>query len=117
MPEKEILYCSFCAKSSEQVARLIGGPSVYICDGCVELCNGILEANPRTTKHLPGLAEASTEELVAYLGNAAKITSGIDQHLKETVEVLRTRGQTWEQIGAALGTTRQAAWERFSSDE
>jgi ATP-dependent Clp protease ATP-binding subunit ClpX len=114
---KEILYCSFCTKSSEQVARLIAGPSVYICDGCVELCNGILESNPRTTKHLPGLEGASTEELFAYLGNAAKITSDIDKHLKETVDVLRERGQSWAQVGKALGTSRQAAWERFADDD
>lgn len=37
------LRCSFCGKSSEQVGKLIAGPSVYICDECVELCNQILE--------------------------------------------------------------------------
>lgn len=37
------LRCSFCGKSSEQVAKLIAGPSVYICDECVGLCNEILE--------------------------------------------------------------------------
>ncbi|MBE9127197.1 MULTISPECIES: ATP-dependent protease ATP-binding subunit ClpX [unclassified Coleofasciculus] len=37
------LRCSFCGKSSEQVRKLIAGPSVYICDECVELCNQILE--------------------------------------------------------------------------
>src|SRR5499427_2504644 len=32
------LYCSFCGKSQHEVRRLIAGPTVYICDGCVELC-------------------------------------------------------------------------------
>jgi ATP-dependent Clp protease ATP-binding subunit ClpX len=36
------LNCSFCLRSSEEVAKLIGGPGVYICDSCVDLCNRIL---------------------------------------------------------------------------
>ncbi|HEY9018886.1 ATP-dependent Clp protease ATP-binding subunit ClpX [Thiomicrospira sp.] len=38
----KILYCSFCGKSQEEVRKLIAGPSVYICDECVDLCNDIL---------------------------------------------------------------------------
>jgi len=41
MTEKT-LYCSFCGKSQEEVKKLIAGPSVYICDECVDLCNDIL---------------------------------------------------------------------------
>lgn len=37
------LYCSFCGKSQHDVSKLIAGPSVYICDECVELCVGICE--------------------------------------------------------------------------
>jgi ATP-dependent Clp protease ATP-binding subunit ClpX len=36
------LYCSFCGKSQDEVRKLIAGPSVYICDECIELCNDIL---------------------------------------------------------------------------
>ena len=39
----ELLKCSFCAKSQKQVKKLIGGPGVYICDECIELCNEIIE--------------------------------------------------------------------------
>lgn len=38
----KILYCSFCGKSQSEVRKLIAGPSVYICDECVELCNDII---------------------------------------------------------------------------
>lgn len=38
-----MLYCSFCGKRQDEVKKLIAGPSVYICDECVELCNDILE--------------------------------------------------------------------------
>jgi len=37
-PVAKTLYCSFCAKSQHEVQKLIAGPSVYICDACVELC-------------------------------------------------------------------------------
>ncbi|MCX7563676.1 ATP-dependent Clp protease ATP-binding subunit ClpX [Xanthomonadaceae bacterium XH05] len=54
----KILYCSFCGKSQHEVRKLIAGPSVFICDECVELCNDIireeLEEKASTTRsHLP----------------------------------------------------------------
>ena len=38
---KNILYCSFCGKSQHEVRKLIAGPTVFICDECVELCMDI----------------------------------------------------------------------------
>ncbi|WP_345851407.1 ATP-dependent protease ATP-binding subunit ClpX [Shewanella algae] len=38
----KLLYCSFCGKSQHEVRKLIAGPSVYVCDECVELCNDII---------------------------------------------------------------------------
>ena len=40
-PEK-LLYCSFCGKSQHEVKKLIAGPSVFICDECIALCNDII---------------------------------------------------------------------------
>src|ERR1035437_9467057 len=40
-PEK-LLYCSFCGKSQHEVKKLIAGPSVFICDECIDLCNDIV---------------------------------------------------------------------------
>ncbi|NOQ64721.1 MAG: ATP-dependent Clp protease ATP-binding subunit ClpX [Methyloprofundus sp.] len=39
----KILYCSFCGKSQSEVKKLIAGPSVYVCDECVDLCNDIIK--------------------------------------------------------------------------
>jgi len=39
----KLLYCSFCAKSQQEVKKLIAGPSVFVCDECVELCNDIIK--------------------------------------------------------------------------
>jgi ATP-dependent Clp protease ATP-binding subunit ClpX len=54
----KILYCSFCGKSQHEVRKLIAGPSVYICDECVELCNDIIreeldEVSPGEREQLP----------------------------------------------------------------
>lgn len=40
--EEKLLYCSFCGKSHHEVRKLIAGPSVYVCDECVDLCNDII---------------------------------------------------------------------------
>ena len=39
---EKVLYCSFCGKSQHEVKKLIAGPSVFICDECIELCNDIV---------------------------------------------------------------------------
>src|SRR5471030_2982221 len=54
----KILYCSFCGKSQHEVRKLIAGPSVFICDECVELCNDIIreeleEKAAGARNHLP----------------------------------------------------------------
>ena len=54
----KILYCSFCGKSQHEVRKLIAGPSVFICDECVELCNDIIreeleEKAQASGSHLP----------------------------------------------------------------
>ncbi len=41
-PGEKLLYCSFCGKSQHEVRKLIAGPSVFICDECIELCNDII---------------------------------------------------------------------------
>jgi ATP-dependent Clp protease ATP-binding subunit ClpX len=48
--EDKLLYCSFCGKSQNEVRKLIAGPSVFICDECVDLCNDIIreEADAET---------------------------------------------------------------------
>ena len=54
----ELLKCTFCGKSQKQVRKLIAGPSVYICDECIELCNEIIEEE---LGGVPVLAEDSSE--------------------------------------------------------
>ena len=51
---KNTLYCSFCGKSQHEVRKLIAGPTVFICDECVELCMDIIREESKG-----GLAKAS----------------------------------------------------------
>ncbi len=46
---KNTLYCSFCGKSQHEVRKLIAGPTVFICDECVELCNDIIREETKST--------------------------------------------------------------------
>ncbi|MFT4045178.1 MAG: ATP-dependent Clp protease ATP-binding subunit ClpX [Solimonas sp.] len=75
-----VLYCSFCGKSEHEVRKLIAGPSVYICDECVDLCNDIIReevhAKPQT-KGLPKPHEirAVLDEYVIGQDTAKKILS------------------------------------------
>ena len=41
--DEKLLFCSFCGKNQNEVKKLIAGPSVYICDECVSLCNDIIK--------------------------------------------------------------------------
>ena len=46
---KNTLYCSFCGKSQHEVRKLIAGPTVFICDECVELCMDIIREENKTS--------------------------------------------------------------------
>jgi ATP-dependent Clp protease ATP-binding subunit ClpX len=67
------LYCSFCGKSQHEVKKLIAGPSVFICDECIDLCNDIIR------DELPGL------EAVKMTGDAvptpAELKSNLDNYV------------------------------------
>ena len=41
--KETLLRCSFCGKTQEEVKKIIAGPTVYICDECIDLCNEIME--------------------------------------------------------------------------
>ncbi|MES9819831.1 MAG: ATP-dependent Clp protease ATP-binding subunit ClpX [Candidatus Thiodiazotropha sp.] len=67
----KLLYCSFCGKSQHEVRKLIAGPSVFICDECVELCNDII----REEMQDPG------EESINKLPKPHEIKKTLDQYV------------------------------------
>ncbi len=114
--ERLTLRCTFCGKEHTEVAKLIAGPGVYICDGCVNLCVGILaEDTPAEPPSLPEWASLSDDELLQRIPFIAASATDIEAGLRDRVHELRDRGVSWARIGAALSMTRQSAWERFSA--
>ena len=85
-----VLHCSFCGKSQDEVRKLIAGPTVYICDECIELCNEIIaeEAEERfvpgrLTVPKPMEIRAKLDEYVIGQEHAKKILSvAVHNHYK-----------------------------------
>jgi hypothetical protein len=114
--------CSFCAKPSSEVEKVIAGPGVYICNECVGLCHDILQAEQQKPSgsgtQLPAWEETMTDEqILDLLPRIAAVGAQTEASLQRLVTVLRERRVTWARIGAALQITRQSAWERFSGEE
>ena len=92
----KLLYCSFCGKSQHEVRKLIAGPSVFVCDECVELCNDIIreeleEKAEKTREKLPKPHEIKRvlDEYVIGQERAKKVLSvAVYNHYKR----LQTRG-------------------------
>jgi len=109
------LYCSFCFKSQFDVKKLISGPArVFICDECVDLCNAIVADRPITPPKSLAAADVPTERLLERLGPIEDMLQGKGSQLQSVVDILRSREVSWADIGAALGISRQSAWERFT---
>ena len=100
-----LLKCSFCGKSEKQVARLIAGAHGHICDDCVGSCVAIMAATPPHP--------LDDDSVLASLPACNAAVDAARDVLQRRVDDLRTRQVSWEQIGKALGVSRQAAWERF----
>jgi ATP-dependent protease Clp ATPase subunit len=114
-PPSETLYCSFCFKSQHHVLKLISGPaSVFICNECVELCNGVIADRPIRTANSFADQQIPTERLLERLQAIEGTLKGKGSQLQQVVELLRSREVSWAVVGAALGVSRQAAWERFT---
>ena len=81
--DSKLLYCSFCGKSQHEVRKLIAGPSVFICDECVDLCNDIIteeiqettEEQPRDSLPKPVEINAILDQYVIGQERAKKILS------------------------------------------
>jgi ATP-dependent Clp protease ATP-binding subunit ClpX len=71
---EKVLYCSFCGKSQHEVKKLIAGPSVFICDECIELCNDIIRDEVPT-------AEADTKAAKSELPFPSEIKASLDQYV------------------------------------
>ena len=96
--DNQKLTCSFCGKNQEDVKKLIAGPSVYICDECVDLCNDIIEEeikadDPDTLNELPSPTEifSQLDDYVIGQEKAKKVLSvAVSNHYKRLKTVSYT---------------------------
>ncbi len=95
------LFCSFCGKNQDEVRKLIAGPSVYICDECIELCNDIIaeenerEALSRRKSTIPKPCEIrdALDEYVVGQERAKKVLSvAVHNHYKRVDSTLSLDG-------------------------
>jgi ATP-dependent Clp protease ATP-binding subunit ClpX len=70
---EKLLYCSFCGKSQHEVRKLIAGPSVFICDECIDLCNDIIREEAST--------ETGTKATKSDLPSPHEICEILDQYV------------------------------------
>jgi hypothetical protein len=116
--ERVTASCSFCLKPSNEVAKLVAGPGVYICDECVDLCRQIINNPPSLPPRLtPWEEDLDLDAVLASLPRMAAAGAQVEDILARFVKRARALGATWAAIGMSLGMTRQSAWERFSGEE
>jgi len=108
------LHCSFCGKSQAEVAKLIAGPFVFVCDECVAMCNDVIAGRPVPDKGYTKPLERPTDQLLSLMGSVNFAADASRNFLQQVVDTLRGREVSWADIGEALGVSRQSAWERFS---
>ena len=108
---KNILYCSFCGKSQHEVRKLIAGPTVFICDECVELCMDIIKEENKSSlvKHQDGVPSPKEicnvlDEYVIGQKFAKEILSvAVHNHYKRLNEIYsKHTGKSVEEIKSAL---------------
>jgi len=113
-----IASCSFCLRPNTEVVRLVAGPGVCICDQCVGACADLVaRSDVPVAKADLWDRDLSDEALLAQLPAMAAVAAQVEAMLTDRVRKARAKGATWARIGAALGMTRQSAWERFSGEE
>jgi ClpX C4-type zinc finger len=117
------LYCSFCFKSEHEVKKLIAGGAksgnaahgaIFICGECVDACKEIIAGRFPDPSQQRSDNDLPTERLLERLQAIEDTLQGKGNQLQSVVDLLRSREVSWAVIGAALGISRQAAWERFS---
>jgi len=107
--EAKLLYCSFCGKSQHEVRKLIAGPSVFICDECVDLCNDIIreeledigdddrdtlptpqEINTILNEYVIGQERAKKVLSVAVYNHYKRLNDCAGEHSKDDIELAKS---------------------------
>jgi len=108
-------FCAFCG-TTPGGRRLVAGPGVAICETCVAKAVDILKnagGGVGPDAFGPAWDHMSDEEVLSHLPEVSRVGLSVEDQLRTWVGVARERKISWAAIGAALGITRQSAWERF----
>ena len=116
LPLEGPMMCSFCAGSASSTRRLVAGPGVAICEDCATSSIGLLRGTDSSPVKAPW-ARMTDAELLAHLPEISAVATQVEDRLHAWVGTARQRSISWARIGAALGMTRQSAWERFRSPD
>ena len=111
-------YCSFCGRAGAPDRRLVAGPGISICEHCVGAARKLLDAPAKASgagSLGPDWQNLSDEEILAHLPEILRVGAHLEEQLRLWVGAARERDISWSRIGAALGITRQTAWERFKT--
>jgi hypothetical protein len=118
--EDVIASCSFCEKPSTEVARLVAGPGVFICNECVELSATIMADAASTTsgERMPRskYLDRPPDEILNSLPALARSASRVEAVLATWVSRLREQGTDWPTISGALDMSVDAARQRFGTN-
>ena len=112
LPFEGPMMCSFCARSAGSSCPLVAGPGVAICQDCATASMQLFSSTDSSTAEAPW-ARMTDDELLAHLPEISAVATQVEERLCAWVGTARHRGISWARIGAALGMTRQSAWERF----
>ena len=90
---KNTLYCSFCGKSQHEVRKLIAGPTVFICDECVELCMDIIREENKSSlvKSRDGIP---TPKEIRKVFNKRIDINGVYDFEQKSLSISRAKGKT-----------------------
>jgi ATP-dependent Clp protease ATP-binding subunit ClpX len=106
---EKVLYCSFCGKSQHEVKKLIAGPSVFICDECIELCNDIIRDEapaedragkaPRTDLPTPAEIKSSLDQYVIGQDTAKRtLAVAVYNHYKRLKHMGAGKGAAKDEV-------------------
>ena len=110
-------YCSFCGEPGRDELALIGGLGAFMCGSCLDYYTGVVAEFRRTGADNPPPWETMSDaDVLGKLALIVRTGAQVDAFLVEWVQLARSRGLSWAEVGKALGVSRQAAWERFAAE-
>jgi hypothetical protein len=95
-------YCGFCGKSQHEVAKLIAGPTVHICDECVDLCHDIVRGKPYTPPK-PPIPVEWMQQIETVRATVTSLQETLTKLQLEMLQARFVRNAAPEETGEVIG--------------